>query len=190
MKMLRGLQSRIEAMALRSHVATVVGSFIALGVVNVILNRFYEASNHPVSHAEGQTTFSGSEIKGFYAVMEEAGTIDQYWISQFIDFGFIATMVVFGVSVGMLFSRLNRRYSSGARLGRIAATLIPIGAVFDVIENLISFVLLADPQGFPDWVAVPYSTAAAIKFALIAVAIVLAAVSAIGAVVGSLRNRG
>jgi hypothetical protein len=40
---------------------------------------------------------------------------------------------------------------------------------FDAVENLISFVMLADPDGFADVLVLPYSTAAVIKFVCIAV---------------------
>lgn len=188
--MFRGVEQRLSELSVRRHGLLAIAAVLLLGVVNVFLDASYAASNHPVAYAEGQTTFSGPEIKGFYAVMEEAGTLDRYWQTQFIDFGFIAMMIVVGVALGHLFARLNRPGSLPARLGRMAALLIPFGAVFDVIENLVSFVLLADPQGFPDWLAIPYSTAAVIKFLLIGLGMLALLGSIIGSIVARFVGRG
>ena len=185
MGIFRGVEQWLSGLSVRRHGLLAIAAVLLLGVVNVVLDASYAASNHPVAYAEGQTTFSGSEFKGFYAVMEEAGTLGRYWQTQFIDFGFIAMMIVVGMTLGLLFARLNRPGSLPTRLGRMAALLIPLGAVFDVIENLISFVLLADPQGFPDWLAIPYSTAAVIKFLLIG----LGMLALLGSIVGSVVRR-
>jgi len=170
------------------HAVAAFGSFVYLGIVNAILNANYAASNHPVPYAEGQTTFDGQEIKGFYAVMEAAGTLDRYVVTQLIDFGFILGMILLGVSLGSLLSRLNRAGSLFDRAGRAAAALITVGALFDVVENLISFVLLADSQGFPDWLAVPYSLAAVIKFVCIGLGMAAMPVAAVGAIVNRMQR--
>jgi len=188
-----GVVSRIEekllGLSVRRHGLLVAGSVVVLGVVNAVLNASYAASGHPVSYAEGQTTFSGSEIKGFYAVMEDGGTLGRYWQTQFIDFGFIAMMIVVGGAVGLLLARLGHPGSVAARLGRLAAVVIPLGAAFDVVENLISFVMLADPQGFPEWLAVPYSAAAVVKFGLIGLGMVALIGSLIALLVGRTLRR-
>ncbi len=48
------------------------------------------------------------------------------------------------------------------------------GTMFDVIENLISFVMLANPNEFANWIALPYSAVAVAKFACITVGMGLA----------------
>lgn len=159
-------------MSVRRHGLLAAGSFLGLGVANGVLGASYAASKHPVSYAEGQTTFNGSEVKGFYAAMEETGTLGQYWQTQFIDFGFIAMLMITGVTVGLLLARLGAPGSIVSGLGRLVAVAVPAGALFDVIENLISFVMLADPQGFPSWLAIPYSSAAVAKFGLVGLGIV------------------
>jgi hypothetical protein len=178
------------ALPLRTHVVAALGSFVFLGIVNSVLNANYAASNHPVSYAEGQTTFDGAEIKGFYAVMEAAGTLDRYWVTQFVDFAFIAAMILLGVSLGSLLSRLNRSGSFFSRAGRAGAVLVTVGALFDVVENLLSFVLLANPQGFANWLAVPYSSAAVIKFICIGLGMALILIAAVGVLVRLVRRNG
>lgn len=189
MALVQGAGRKLSELSVRRHGLLAVASFVLLGIVNVVLDASYAASNHPVAYAEGQTTFSGSEIKGFYAVMEEAGTLGRYWQTQLIDFGFIAMMIAVGLTLGHLFARLNRPGSVSARLGLAAALLIPLGAVFDIIENLISFILLLDPQGFPDWLAIPYSAAAVIKFVLIGLGVLALLGSLLGWILGAIVAR-
>mgnify|MGYP007065340162 CR=1 FL=1 len=57
------------------------------------------------------------------------------------------------------------RWPQRLRLAKMA--LFIATATCDAIENLISFVILGDPLGFSPWLAIPYSSFAAIKFACI-----------------------
>lgn len=175
--------SVLNKMRLRSHLAAAGLSFIALGIINAVLNSSYERSRFPVPYAEGQTTFDGAKLKEFYRFMIDQDTLGIYWQTQFIDFGFIAAMAAVGLTIGSLVARLHRPGSRPARLGIAAAWLISLGAAFDAVENLISFTMLARPESFPNWLAIPYSTAAVIKFALItcgmlSLAIAIAALAA------------
>lgn len=178
----------MNRLSMRQHIAAVIGSFIALGVVNSILNASFEASNHPVSYAEGQTTFSGDEVKGYYAVMEEAETLSIYVRTQLIDFGFIAAMALFGICLGTLLARANAEGSIGRRAGRLSANAIVVGSLFDVAENLVSFVMLAQPQTFPGWMAIAYSSFAVAKFAFVTLAILAAVVSAAAWIIARIRH--
>lgn len=75
------------------------------------------------------------------------------------------------------------RWSLGAGLS------VMLGATFDAIENLISFVMLANPQGFANWIALPYSGFSAAKFALITLgmALLIAALMALAIPKGRAR---
>lgn len=182
MKPFRSLARSLQRASLGHHGLAALGTLVLLASQSALLNWSYAASNHPVGFAEGQTTFSATKIKGFYAVMQEAGTLDRYWQTQLLDFGLIIAMAVSGIAVGTFAARLNAPQSIFARAARLAALLICGGTIFDSIENLLSFVMLAQPQGFPDWLALPYSTAAVIKFALISaglIALVLAFAAAL-----------
>lgn len=146
----------------------------ALAVSNNVLNSSYEASGHPVGYAEGQLAFSGSTIKGYSAHMTGLGTLDTYVATQLIDFAFIASMVAIGVFVATGIARglSGTRAASAASL---AGVLFIVGSGFDAVENLISFVMLTDPSGFPDAIALPYSLAAALRFLAIVPAVILTA---------------
>lgn len=47
--------------------------------------------------------------------------------------------------------------------------IMPLNCVMDIFENLTSFIMLANPTSFADWLIVPYSSFATVKFALYAV---------------------
>ena len=188
MKILNFFPRKFLNMNIGAHLIVLAASFIALGVVNGILDASYEASNHPVSYAEGQTTFDGEQIKGFYSVMDQAGTLSVYVRTQLIDFGFIAAMAVLGVSLGAMLIRINRERSFGQRAGQVVSGAALIGASADVLENLVSFVMLANPAEFPNWLAIPYSSFAVIKFAFITLAMVAVVASVIGWALGRLQR--
>ena len=176
-----------------AHVVAVIASFIVLAVVNTVLDRLYAASNHPVSYAEGQTTFDAGRVEGFYATMSAAGTLDLYVYTQVFDYLFMVALAVFALTLGSLLRRAAAPTQPLMALARAGGVTVAVGAVFDAVENLISFVLLgfyatSDPAGFPDVLVHPYSVAAVIKFALVGLGLVLLLVSLIG-LAGSLPGR-
>ncbi len=100
--------------------------------------------------------------------MEALGTLDIYRATQLIDFCFIAAMVVLALFLTTFVGRYAAAGSWARKAAVFAGCSVVAGAGFDVIENLISFLMLADAQGFSDWLSLPYSGAASVKFALIA----------------------
>jgi len=109
--------------------------------------------------------------------MIEAETFDIYFQTQLIDFLFIASMIFFGYFVGTFVARLAYAGGWAARAGFAAAILIPLGASFDAIENLISFAMIANPMDFASWLAIPYSGFAVAKFACIGLGYIAIALS-------------
>ena len=71
--------------------------------------------------------------------------------------------------------------------------LMPWNAGLDVLENLVSFVMLNDPTDFVDWLIVPYSSFAAAKFGIYAIGylwIIAALLMKLNHAVGIRRLRG
>ena len=64
-----------------------------------------------------------------------------------------------------------------------AALLSAIAPIADTLENLVSYVMLADPIGFPDSFALLYSSLATIKFAMFIFAYVALAIGVVVAMV-------
>ncbi len=175
---------RILSLPWIGHVLCAIATFAGFQWVKGKLDASYAASGHPVDYATGQTTFNGDTVKGYYATMQEAGTLDVYWQTQFIDFGFILAIACMGLFFGTLVARLSRPSSWGRRICLWASAAALIGAVCDAIENGWSFVMLSNPTGFANWLALPYSAFAVAKFALIAFAMVALIASLVCAAVG------
>jgi hypothetical protein len=160
--MLNRLKDRISAATL----ACVLGfSFMLNLAATAWLNASYAASKFPVPYHVAQLSFDAQRIKNWYAYLIEQETLAIYWQTQFIDFGFIATVLLLHVSMLWLASRLFEVDSFGRRWMERAAVLSAIAPLADTLENLVSFVMLSDPTGFPDGLALLYSSLAAIKFA-------------------------
>ena len=150
------------------HISAAIATLIGFRWIKNILDASYTASKHPVDFAAGQTTFNAETIKGYYAHMTNQGTLEVYQMTQIIDFGFILAMLCMSLFVCTLVTRTARTDSWGRGIGLLASLAIGVGAVCDAIENGISFIMLAKPTDFSDWLAMPYSAFASLKFALIA----------------------
>ena len=179
---------RLTRLPVLAHGGATAVAFGAFQWVRVQLDASYAASGHPVDYATGQLTFDARTIEGYYAVMIEAGTLDIYVRTQIIDFGFIACMMALSLLLGTLVARLGGRGSLGWRLGIGAAVLGVAGASFDVVENLLSFAMLARPQDIPQALALAYSSAAAAKFALLTLAMAAVPLSLVAGAVARLRG--
>lgn len=156
----------------RLHALLAALSFMWLQWIKGVLDASYAASNHPVDYATGQTGFDAGLIKSYYAHMQDMGTLNIYFQTQLIDFGFILGVALMGVCLCTLVARLSPQSSWGRHMGLIAAICALIGAACDATENLISFVMLANPAEFANWLALPYSAFAVVKFAMISCAMV------------------
>lgn len=181
--------NKVMKLPLWGHALGAAVSFAAFNWVKGKLDASYVASNHPVDYVTGQTSFNGDTIKGYYNHMIDAGTLDVYWQTQLIDYGFIAAMLCIGLFAGTLIARIGRAESWSRKIGKWAAVSIMLGAVSDAIENLISFIMLSNPQDFANWIAIPYSAFATIKFFLIALGMVGLIVTLVLAAVGRLMRK-
>lgn len=181
--------NKLTEMPIWLHVAATAVAFGVFQAVRVTLDAYYAASNHPVDYATGQTTFDAERIKGFYAVMEQAGTLDIYVRTQLVDFGFLTMIAVFGLLLGTLVARSGPQGSWARKAGLGAAVAAVFGALCDASENAVSFIMLANPQGFADWLALPYSAFAVLKFALITLAMALVLVALLLGLAGRVLPR-
>lgn len=164
------IQTQTEKLNLGFHFVLAILAFGLMRFANIILDNSYAASKFPVPYYVGQTAFSGEQIKEYYAFMINAGTLDIYWQTQFIDFLFIAMVIITGLLFPSFVARLHQKGSWLYAITFAFAVLMPFGGLFDAVENLISFVMLARPETFANWIAIPYSTFAVLKFGAIATA--------------------
>lgn len=180
---------KVTELPLWLHSALALASVVWLQWIEGRLTASYAASRHPVDYRTGQLAFDGNVIKGYYASMIEDDTLNIYWTTQFIDFGFIMAMACMGLFFCTLIARASRTQSWGRTVGLLAGASLLAGAICDAIENLWSFVMLANPTGFANWLAMPYSTFAAVKFALITLGMILLIVSIVLAAAGRATKR-
>lgn len=186
--MLKRLQDPLSTAVL----ATVMGLSLVLHLAATgWLNASYAATQFPVPYHVAQLSFDAQQLKGWYAFLIERGTLGLYRQTQWIDFAFIATVLVLHVSALLLSARLFVAGTRGRRWMVGAAALAAIAPLADALENLVSFVMLADPAGFADGWALVYSSLATIKFAFFTFAYVALPVGVVtGLFHQGLRRRG
>lgn len=154
------------------HALLLLVSVVALKMAKTTLDVSYAASKHPVDFVTGQTGFNGETLKGYYATMESYGTLDIYWRTQFIDFSFIVGVFLVGLFSSSLLLRFTRMNGYASRVAQAAGVFLIGGALCDAMENLISFVMLSRHDSFANWIALPYSGFAVVKFLLMGLGMV------------------
>jgi len=130
------------------------------------LDSLYALSQFPVPFYVGQMTFNAAQLKSYYAVILELGTFDRYWWVQIADYAFMLTVFISFFALMAAIYRSLPKQNTVQTIARCMLVIAPLAAVFDALENAVSFVLLADPAGFADWLVYPYSSFAVIKFAI------------------------
>ncbi|MDR7088919.1 hypothetical protein [Cellvibrio fibrivorans] len=158
-------------------------------LTQVWLDGLYVDSQFPVPFYIGQTTFNAEELKGYYAVLISKGTLEDYFWVQMADYLFMVTVFV---SFFALMTAVYRSLPNVKWLKDLACVMVfiaPTAALFDAVENLVSFFFIADAQGFADWLVYPYSSFAVIKFAIFILAYLWAIVGLLISVIGFLVRR-
>ena len=140
-------------------------AFAANGLATAWLDASYAASRFTVPYHEAQLSFSAARLKAWYAQLVEFGTLDVYLRTQYIDHLFILTVLVLHGAALLLVSRLFPAGHRGRRLMVGAALWSALAPLADTLENLVSYLMLANPAGFPDGLALLYSGLASVKFA-------------------------
>lgn len=131
-----------------------------------LLDAAYAASRFPVPYWQAQLSFDHEKLKGWYAFLIKNQTLDLYVHTQWIDFIFIATVLILHTAFLLALSRAVPLQSTARRALILAAPLSAIAPLADAVENGISFIMLANPTGFEPLLAIAYSSAAAIKFGM------------------------
>ena len=153
------------------------------------LDGLYVDSQFPVPFYIGQTTFNAEELKGYYAVLVSKGTLDNYFWVQMADYLFMVTVFVsfFALMTAVYRSLPNAKWLKD--LAWVMVLIAPTSALFDAVENLVSFFFIANPQGFADWLVYPYSSFAVIKFTIFILAYLWAIAGLLISMIGFLVKR-
>src|SRR5690606_20582685 len=108
----------------------------------------YTLSQFPVPFFIGQTTFDAVELKGYYAVLLEHGTFERYIGVQIADYAFMVTVFISFFALMAAIYRSMPKHKGLQTFARAMLVIAPLAAVFDAIENAVSFIMLANPIGF------------------------------------------
>lgn len=133
-------------------------------ISSYFLEKSYVLSKFPVPYFEQQTSFDAIKMKEWYAFMLNEGTFDIYFKTQLIDFIFIAAVIVAGFTLWNFIANLHPKQNFFHNWGQIFSYALPLAGVFDIFENLVSFIMIANPEHFSDFWVLPYSKFAVIKF--------------------------
>ena len=147
--------------------------FATMGYIAVEVGFYFV--KYPVSLIAGQLAFSAAAIKAHLQILSDQGTFDAFIRTQVIDFAWII-----GLMSTLFFSHvaIARAQLAGSKWQRLAlslAVIAPCIAASDAFENLCSFAMLAMPKDFPGWLAILYSSFAAIKclWAIIGICLII-----------------
>ena len=159
-----------------SKTQLLIGAIISTALyfgTSYILEGFYVKSKFSVPYFEAQTSFNAGKIKGWYQELLDFGTMDVYYTTQYFDFVFIATVIVMGFSVWMFFGSLLSKNSWLYKKRYALSIFLPLAGLFDVFENMVSFIMLANPISFNDNLVYLYSGFATIKFGCWSIALII-----------------
>ena len=178
-----------KSSALRLWALSIVVFVISKLIQTQWLDKSYADSEFPVPFYEGQTTFDALETKRHFQVLLDHGTLDMFWQTQLIDFVYIFATFVFTVLVMAAIYKMLAYSTSLQRFSWLMLLLMPLNAIMDVLENLVSFAMLANPTGFADWLVIPYSSFAVAKFALYLIGYIWIVVAVLIKLTHSMRGR-
>ncbi len=165
-KMLARMRTFIdEELSLSLLWITSIVTFIVSKIIQIqLLDKSYSDSKFPVPFYEGQTTFDAIETKAHFQVLIENNTLDVFWRTQLIDFVYILATFLFTIFAMV---SVYKMLAFSIKLQRISwhmIFLMPLNAILDVFENLVSFIMLSNPTDFANWLIIPYSSFAVAKF--------------------------
>lgn len=152
------------------------------------LTASYIESKFPVPYFVAQLSFSPEQLKGWYGFLIEQGTLDKYLQTQHIDSLFILSVLLLHSLALVLISRLFAENSKGRKIMVICALISAIAPVSDQLENLVSYIMLANPKDFLNELAYIYSSFAAIKFGFFVFAYIAAPVGLIAGLISTLMR--
>ena len=163
-------------------------AFGLYGLTSYFLETSYVKSKFQVPYYIQQTCFDAHKIKKWYAYMLEEETFGIYIQTQFIDFAFIVAVIIAGFAIWTFIANLHKNGSFFNKVGLIMAFALPLAGGFDILENLVSFFMITSPNNFPNWLVLPYSTFAVLKFTVWGIGIVWLLISTISLVIIQLIN--
>ena len=155
-----------------------------------ILNAAYTATGFPVAYWKAQLSLDHAMRSSRVGTgpFKAIRPFSLYIHTQLIDFIFIASVLILHTAALLALARALPAQSKARHALVWAALLSTIAPLADAIENGISFMMLANPTGFEPFLAIAYSTVAAVKFGMFAFAKYVAAAIGLVAALDILSN--
>lgn len=167
------MKSLLEKLSKKQLITASLISVALYFGTSYVLENLYAKSKFPVSYFEAQTSFDATKIKGWYQNLLDFGTMDIYYQTQFFDFVFIATVIIMGFTLWMLFGSLIAKKSWQYKNRYYLSLFLPIAGLFDILENVVSFFMLANPTSFNINLVYIYSGFASLKFLCWSIALLI-----------------
>lgn len=137
-------------------------SFIAFIFFNIYLGILYENTGYPVPLLEGQTRFSPELLRSDFSFLIKNNTLEDYILIQYLDVGIMLSTAVFFTMLALYIST-KLKLPHWKKLIIVFSSLFPVSSLFDLIENTFLLSMVYNPEHFPDWLAVSYSSSAVLK---------------------------
>lgn len=136
----------------------VVLAAAAAFAAQLTLQQTFATVRHPVSLLAANLTFDPDTVRGYYRVLDSQHTLDNMVRTEYVDYLWMVALAAFLFLVTRFVAALlaTRHPAASGRL-RTLAVVAPLVPVLDAVENAFSLVMLADPWGFPAWLAVAHA---------------------------------
>lgn len=167
-----GTASRLSTSALVAMLGLAVGVAVA---GQVLLQATFATVRHPVALGIANTTSNADTLRAWYQVLRAQGTLDRMVATELVDLIWVTGAAACVVLLALLAARLlERRNPDAARLLRRIAPWTALAPGLDVVENVLSLAMLAEPVAFPAALAAAHAAVSSVKLAamiLVAVAV-------------------
>jgi len=142
-----------------------VFSFILVIVSMFFVMMLLEMSNFSGTLEETQLGFNGEYIKSIFALMNEE-EMALFILANILDYVFMLAYGTFFYSSALILARKLKEGSLWSKVGYAMVMVGIISACCDALENIFLLLMASDPVDFPIWLAIPHSSFAVTKFAL------------------------
>ncbi|MBB4932988.1 hypothetical protein F4561_003808 [Lipingzhangella halophila] len=126
-------------------------------------------AEHPLSLNAANLVSDPDEQRRLYALLLEQGTFHWFVRTELIDLLWALSLAAALVWVT---TAVGRGHPQGSRWRRLALATVPLAVVvpaIDLVENAFSLTMLADPDGFADWLAPTHAAVSRTKLTGLAI---------------------
>ncbi|MHA6628795.1 hypothetical protein ACU61A_25425 [Pseudonocardia sichuanensis] len=156
------------------RLAHLLAAAVVMAVVaQVLLQSVFATVRHPVALGVANTTGDAELVRSWHRRLLAQGTLEEMVATELVDLLWIAALAAVAVLATALAARLLAPHDPwGASVLRRSAPWTALAPGLDLLENALSLAMLADPLGFPAWLAAAHASVSRAKLAaVVAVAV-------------------